>query len=109
MLEYAWMQKPRSQAAQHGPLVAFGLTGKTALVTGARRAIGRAIALALAAQGARLAIHHVGSDEETRDADSVVAKIGASRGKAQAFAADFTEDDAGSRLAQAVTGALGQV
>lgn len=90
-------------------LFGFGLNGRTALVTGARREIGRAIALAFAAQGARLAIHHVGTDEETRDAGAVVAEIRAAGGQAQPFAADFAEDDAGSRLAQAVTTALGRV
>ncbi|MBV9758608.1 MAG: SDR family oxidoreductase [Alphaproteobacteria bacterium] len=87
----------------------FDLTGRTALVTGARREIGRAIALAFAAQGARLAIHHAGTAEETRDAERVVAEIAAAEGEARAFGADFAEEEAGSRLARDVVAALGPV
>jgi NAD(P)-dependent dehydrogenase (short-subunit alcohol dehydrogenase family) len=54
------------------PFAAFRLTGRTALVTGARREIGRAIALGLAGAGARLAIHHAGTAEELSDAAAVV-------------------------------------
>lgn len=86
------------------PLAAFDLTGRTALVTGARRGIGRAIALALAAQGARVAIHHAGTADEQRDAEAVVAEAG---DRATAFAADFARPDAARALAQAVTEALG--
>ena len=96
-------------SASAAPSTTFDLNGRTALVTGARREIGRAIALALAGQGASLAIHHTGTDEEMRDADSVVAEIRAAGGRSEQFAADFAEDDAGSRLARAVTTALGHV
>jgi len=81
---------------------AFRLTGRTALVTGARREIGRAIALGLAGAGARLAIHHAGTDQEASDAAAVVQEIHAIGGQAQAFAQDFTQDDAGHHLAAAV-------
>jgi glucose 1-dehydrogenase len=84
------------------PLLRFRLDGRTALVTGARREIGRAIALALAAVGARLAIHHAGIDEEAGDADGVVAEIRAGGGEARAFPQDFSDDDAGRHLAAAV-------
>lgn len=85
------------------PFAVFRLDGRTALVTGARREIGRAIALTLAAAGARVAVHHVGSDEETRDAAAVVATIEAAGGTARAFAQDFAADDAGRHLAAAVS------
>jgi NAD(P)-dependent dehydrogenase (short-subunit alcohol dehydrogenase family) len=85
------------------PFAAFRLTGRTALVTGARREIGRAIALALASAGARLAIHHAGTPEEAADAAAVVQEIAAMGGQADAFGQDFALDDAGHHLATAVT------
>jgi NAD(P)-dependent dehydrogenase (short-subunit alcohol dehydrogenase family) len=80
----------------------FRLTGRTALVTGARREIGRAIALALAGAGARLAIHHAGTEEEAADAACVANEIAAAGGMARAFGQDFAADEAGRRLAAAV-------
>jgi len=88
------------------PLAAFDLTGRVALVTGARRGIGRAIALALAAVGATVAVHHAGTEEETRDAAEVVAGCA---GRAIAFAADFADPAAADRLVDDVTAALGPV
>jgi glucose 1-dehydrogenase len=81
----------------------FRLTGRTALVTGARREIGRAIALGLAGAGARLAIHHAGTLEEHDDAAGVVAEIQNMGSEAAAFGQDFAQDDAGRHLAAAVT------
>src|SRR3984957_6646125 len=57
------------------PFSSFRITGRTALVTGARREIGRAIALGLAGAGARLAIHHAGTAEEKRDAVTAWAQV----------------------------------
>jgi NAD(P)-dependent dehydrogenase (short-subunit alcohol dehydrogenase family) len=85
------------------PFAAFRLTGRTALVTGARREIGRAIALGLAGAGARLAIHHTGTAEEAGDATAVVREVQAMGGQAAAFGQDFTHDDAGRHLAATVT------
>ncbi len=81
----------------------FRLAGRTALVTGARREIGRAIALALAGAGAKLAIHHAGTVEETADAGNVVGEIERAGGSAKAFGQDFARDDSGRHLADAVT------
>ncbi|MFB9838861.1 SDR family NAD(P)-dependent oxidoreductase [Actinoallomurus acaciae] len=65
------------------------LTGKTALVTGASRGIGRAIALRLGRDGARVAVHY-GRDEAA--AKEVVAAIGEDR--AFAVRAELSAPDA---------------
>ena len=88
------------------PLEKFRLDGRTALVTGARREIGRAIAEALGAVGARVAVHHAGTEGEARDAAAVVANIGHG---AQAFGADFSQAGAAESLAAEVTAAFGRV
>ena len=63
------------------------LHGQVALVTGAGRRIGRQIALRLAAEGARLAVHYQRSRPE---AETVVAEIAAAGGEAFCVAADLT-------------------
>ena len=67
------------------------LKGKRALVTGASRGIGAAIAKALAAQGASVAITYERSAEK---AAAVVAEIEAAGGKAVAFAANSADPQA---------------
>jgi pteridine reductase len=62
------------------------LKGKVALVTGAGRRVGRAIAVALAARGAAIAIHYRNSRAE---ADQLAAEITSKGGRAQGFRADL--------------------
>jgi 3-oxoacyl-[acyl-carrier protein] reductase len=63
----------------------FDLTGKTALVTGGSRGLGRAIALALAGQGADVAVNYRGN---AAAADEVVQHIGAGGRRALAIQGD---------------------
>jgi NAD(P)-dependent dehydrogenase (short-subunit alcohol dehydrogenase family) len=62
---------------------------KTALITGAARRIGRAIALDLAAHGWRVGVHYRSSEQAALD---VVAEITASGGTAAAFAANLADE-----------------
>src|SRR5216683_1043373 len=73
------------------------LNGKTALVTGASRGMGRASALALAAAGAQVLVHY---GRGAKEADGVVAEIRKGGGRADAVAADLATADGPHKLAK---------
>src|SRR2546422_11689577 len=80
------------------------LAGKTALVTGASRGIGRAGALALAEAGAQVLVHY-GSG--AKEAAAVVAEIGKAGGRADAVGADLSTPDGAHKLARQVRAVVG--
>ena len=79
--------------------------GDIALVTGAARRIGRAIALRLAADGYRLALH--ASARSRDDAENVAAEIRSAGGEARVVTADLAEAGEASGLLPAVITAIG--
>ena len=80
------------------------LSGKTALVTGASRGIGRASALALAKAGAQVLVHYSSSEKE---AEAVVAEIRQAGGRAEKVAADLRAPNGPHALAKLVHGIVG--
>jgi 3-oxoacyl-(acyl-carrier-protein) reductase len=82
------------------------LTGRTALVTGGSRGIGRAIALALAEEGADVAVNYVSSESAARDVVANIAKMGRRGVPAQADVSDFPDT---FRMAQDVLKQFGHL
>ncbi len=82
----------------------LNLSGKTALVTGASRGIGRASALALAKAGAQVLVHY-GAGEKA--AAAVVAEIRQAGGRAEKVAADLRAPDGPHALATRVRAIIG--
>jgi len=78
--------------------------GKTALVTGASRGIGRAAVLALAKGGAQVLIHYTKSKKE---AEAVVREIRQAGGKAEAVGQDLEAPDGPHKLAAQVRAIVG--
>src|ERR1700750_1596743 len=75
------------------------LSGKTALVTGASRGIGRSSALALAKAGAQVLVHYGRGKDE---AEAVVQEIRSAGGRAQALSADLASPNGPRALAAEV-------
>jgi 3-oxoacyl-[acyl-carrier protein] reductase len=75
----------------------FELTGKVALVTGGSRGIGRAIAIALAGQGAKVAVNYVSN---AKAAAEVVERIASGGGQAVALQGDVASADDAKRIVE---------
>ncbi|HSF22349.1 MAG TPA: SDR family NAD(P)-dependent oxidoreductase [Burkholderiales bacterium] len=82
------------------------LAGKVALVTGASRNIGRAIALALSAGGAAVAVNTRASKE---DAGKVAQEIRGAGGKAEVFIADIVDPKAVTAMVEGVVKRFGRL
>ena len=82
------------------------LPGRVALVTGAGRNIGRAIALELSAGGAAVAVNVRSNKSE---ADAVVQEIEAMGGKAAAFIADIADEAAVEKMVAGVVARFGGI
>jgi 3-oxoacyl-[acyl-carrier protein] reductase len=81
----------------------FSLQGRAALVTGASRGIGAAIALVLAGQGARVAVHYVRQEERAQE---LVARIRGQGGEAVALQAELLDVRAAAELVAKAAKAL---
>jgi NAD(P)-dependent dehydrogenase (short-subunit alcohol dehydrogenase family) len=81
------------------------LTGRVALITGASRGLGKAMALALAGAGARVAL--VGRDMDALQASA--AEIAAQGGEAKVFRADVASEQQVALLEREVSDTLGPI
>lgn len=82
------------------------LDGKTALVTGASRGIGRAIAIKLASEGASVAINYAGNAKAAEDVKSIIEAAG---GKAMLVQADVSSAESVEAMIKEVVEAFGGI
>jgi 3-oxoacyl-[acyl-carrier protein] reductase len=90
----------------------LNLVGKVAIVTGASRGIGRAIALALAREGAKVVVNHIGElprDDDPGGAEEVVKLIQSRAGEAVAIRADVSRRQEVVRMVERTLELFGRV
>ena len=84
----------------------MSLNGKTALVTGASRGIGRAIALRLAEDGANVAVIYAGSADKAKAVVNAITALGVN---AKAYRCNVADSAAVNETVKAVTNDLGKI
>ncbi|KGP92827.1 3-oxoacyl-ACP reductase [Pontibacillus chungwhensis BH030062] len=82
------------------------LEGKVALVTGASRGIGRAIALELARQGAKVAVNYAGSEQKAQDVVDEITSLGTEGIKIQA---NVSSEEEVKAMVKQVTETFGRI
>jgi 3-oxoacyl-[acyl-carrier protein] reductase len=82
------------------------LDGKVSLVTGASRGLGRAIACKLAAQGSKIAVNYMSSDDK---AQQVVEEIQNTGGEAFAVKANVSDSNAVKEMMKIIVGKWGKI
>jgi NAD(P)-dependent dehydrogenase (short-subunit alcohol dehydrogenase family) len=88
--------------------------GRTVIITGAARGLGRAYALGFAAEGANVVVNDIGTSlggegRDTSAADSVVEEIKAAGGEAIANYEDVTDWEAAKRIVDSALEAFGDL
>jgi NAD(P)-dependent dehydrogenase (short-subunit alcohol dehydrogenase family) len=87
-----------------------GAVRPVALVTGAARRIGRAIALELAGAGFDIALHHRGGDSQSHvDAQATASELRDAGARVELFSADFADAAATAALLPAIAARFGRV
>ncbi|MER7334214.1 MULTISPECIES: SDR family oxidoreductase [unclassified Micromonospora] len=85
------------------------LAGRTALITGASRGIGAAVARAFVAEGAAVAVAHEPTPVMTEAAEHLVAELRASGGTAVAVAGDLADPEGPAAVVAQTRHELGQI
>jgi 3-oxoacyl-[acyl-carrier protein] reductase len=98
-------QRPAGTNDQEGRQIMTTLSGKTVLVTGASRGMGRASALALAEAGAQVLVHYSRGAAAAEGVVNDIRKVG---GRADAIAADLAAPDGAHKLAKQVRNIVGE-
>ena len=80
------------------------LSGKVALVTGGSRGIGRAIAIRLAAEGAKVAVNYAGNTAAAEEVKAIIEKQG---GTAHLIQADVSDASAACEMVERIHAELG--